>query len=255
MSEEPIVAIPATTEQESTVVPEPEVTTPEEPPVEVPLKTFTQEEVDTIVGKRLAREQRRLERAAVSETVKPSIPVPVPTSDQFATTEAYVEALATRKAEELLQKREQEKQRTTVIEDHKDRELDALEKYPDYKQVVGNDSLPITNVMAESIFDSSIGPDIAYYLGTNISEAKRISQLSPLTQAKEIGKIELKLLNDPVVKKTTTAPAPIKPVSPTGSGSATYDTTDSRSMKTMTDSEWIAAERLRQIKKLEARKV
>jgi hypothetical protein len=42
--------------------------------------------------------------------------------------------------------------------------------------------------MAETIQSSDIGPELAYYLGTNPKEADRISRLHPLAQAKEIGK-------------------------------------------------------------------
>jgi hypothetical protein len=58
---------------------------------------------------------------------------------------------------------------------------------------------------------------------------------------------------DPPVKRTTNAPAPISPVSGKGSSSPTYDTTDPRSVKSMTTSEWIEAERQRQVKKWEAK--
>jgi hypothetical protein len=76
--------------------------------------------------------------------------------------------------------------------------------------------------------------------------------MSPLSQAKEIGKIEAKLVSDPPIKRTTSAPAPITPVTARSSGSPAYDTTDPRSTKTMTDSQWIEAERARQRKKWEA---
>jgi hypothetical protein len=106
--------------------------------------------------------------------------------------------------------------------------------------------------MAETIQSSDIGPELAYYLGSNPKDAERISRMTPLAQAKEIGKIEAKLANDPPVKRTTSAPAPISPVTARSSGAAAYDTTDPRSTKTMTDSQWIEAERRRQVKKWEA---
>ena len=51
-------------ELEATAVPDfVDTDTPDEQPVEQePSKTFTQEELDAIVGKRLAREQRKWER-------------------------------------------------------------------------------------------------------------------------------------------------------------------------------------------------
>jgi hypothetical protein len=106
--------------------------------------------------------------------------------------------------------------------------------------------------MAQTIQASDVGPDIIYWLGTNPKESARIANLSPFMQAKEIGRIEAKLAADPPVKKTSTAPAPIAPVTARSTSAPGYDTTDPRSVKNMSTSEWIEAERLRQIKKWEA---
>ena len=106
--------------------------------------------------------------------------------------------------------------------------------------------------MAESIQSSDNGPDLAYWLGSNPKEAERISRLSPLMQAKEIGRIEARVADNPPVKKTTSAPTPISPVTARSSGSPSHDTTDPRSIKTMSTSDWIEAERNRQIRKAEA---
>ena len=106
--------------------------------------------------------------------------------------------------------------------------------------------------MAETIKASDMGPDLAYWLGTTPKEADRISRLSPLLQAREIGKIEAKLAASPPVKPTTSAPAPITPVTARASGNPSYDTTDPRSTKTMSASEWIEAERARQMRKMQA---
>jgi hypothetical protein len=106
--------------------------------------------------------------------------------------------------------------------------------------------------MAETIQHSDIGPDLAYYLGSNPKDAERISRLSPFMQAKEIGRIEAKLADNPPVKKTTSAPAPISPVTARSTGAPSHDTTDPRSTKSMTTSQWIEAERARQLKKWQA---
>ena len=106
--------------------------------------------------------------------------------------------------------------------------------------------------MAETIQSSDIGPELAYYLGSNPKDAERISRMTPLGQAKEIGKIEAKLAAEPPVKRTTSAPAPISPVSARSTGAPALDTTDPRSIKSMTTSQWIEAERARQLKKLQA---
>ena len=218
-------------------------------------KTFTQEELDAIVSKRLAREQRKWEREQAAKAVSaPSVPKELPPVDQFESPEAYADALAEQKAQQLLVKREQERQQMEVLAAYHDREEEARNKYDDFEQVAYNPRVPITDVMAQTIHASDVGPDIAYYLGANPKEADRIARLSPFLQAKEIGKIEAKIADNPPIKKTSSAPAPITPVTARTSGNPSYDTTDPRSTKTMSVSEWIEAERARQIRKLEAQR-
>jgi len=235
--------------------PEPDNSTPEPKPAETP-KTFTQEELDAIVSKRLAREQRKWEREqAQKQTAQPPAPPPEPLKpDNFADAQAYAEAIAERKAAELLAQRAAEAERTATLEAYHDREEEARTKYDDFEQIAYNPKLPVTETMAQTIQASEIGPDVIYYLGSNPKEAERIARLNPLLQAREIGKIEAKLASNPPAKKTSTAPAPIAPVTARTSGTPAYDTTDPRSVKTMSTSEWIEAERLRQIKKYEAQR-
>ena len=224
-----------------------------EQPTEQQTKTFTQEELDAIVGKRLAREQRKWEREQ-TRRVQPA-PAELPPVENFDSVDAYADALAERKAEELLTRRELERQQIDFLEAYHDREEDARSKYDDFEQVAYNPKLPISNAMAETIQASDIGPDIAYYLGSNPKEAARIAALnSPILQAKEIGKLEAKITSEPVLKRTTSAPPPIAPISGRGSGTSSYDTTDPRAIKNMSTSEWIEADRQRQMKKWEAQR-
>jgi hypothetical protein len=228
-----------------------QVATPAPEPVEAPaVKTFTQEEVDALIGKRLARERRSWERERPKAPAAPAEPV---TQDKFESVEAYADALAAQKAEQLLQQRELERQQAAVVESYHEKEEQAREKYDDFEQVAYNPSLKISTVMAQTIQASEIGPDIAYFLGSNPKEADRISRLSPFLQAKEIGKIEAKVAASPPTRKPSSAPAPIEPVAARASGAPAYDTTDPRSIKTMSTSDWIAAERQRQIKAWEAK--
>ena len=235
----------------ATAAPESEPTPEEAKPA---TKTFTQDEVDELISKRLAREQRKWERKQVQQPAA-APPKDVPPADSFESPEAYAEALAAKKAEELLAQRETQRRQTEVLEAYQDREEQAREKYDDFEQVAYNPKLPITNVMAETIQSSDIGPELAYYLGSNPKDAERISRMAPLAQAKEIGKIEAKLAAEPPVKRTTSAPMPISPVTARASGSPALDTTDPRSIKTMTASQWIEADRARQMKKLEAQRI
>jgi hypothetical protein len=245
-------------ELETTAAPEPvETETPEEQPVEPEAsKTFTQEELDAIVGKRLAREQRKWEREQAQRLAEQQArqqPTDI-APEQFETYEDYADALAERKAEALLARREAEQQQRAYLDAYHDREEVARDKYDDFEQVAYNPNLPVTEAMARAIQASEIGPDVLYHLGSSPSEAARISRLDPILQAREIGKIEARLGAEPPVKKTSNAPAPIAPVTARSQGTPRYDTTDPRSTKSMSTSEWIEAERLRQIKKYEAQR-
>jgi hypothetical protein len=215
-------------------------------------KKFTQAEIDAMISKRLAREQRKWEREQKLRVATPALSAEPPQQENFASPEAYAEALAERKAAELLARREAERQQAEVLESYHEREEEIRNKYEDFEQVAYNPRLPITQVMAETIQASEIGPEVAYYLGSNPKEADRIAKLSPFMQAKEIGKIEAKLADNPPVKKSSSAPTPITPVTPRGGNARSLDTTDPRSIKEMSTSEWIEAERQRQIKKWEA---
>jgi hypothetical protein len=255
MSDEAVTPAP---ELEATAAPVPEATTPEGQPTETS-KTFSQEELDAIVGKRLAREQRKWEREQAQRfaelEAKRTPSAPPPAADDFESAQAYAEALAERKAQELIAQRETAKQHAQFLEAYHEREEDARSKYDDFEQVAYNPQLPVTDVMAQSIQASDIGPDVIYWLGSNPKEAARIATLPSILQAKEIGKIEAKIAANPPVKKTSTAPAPIAPVAArVNTGSPAYDTTDPRSIKAMSTSEWIEAERQRQIRKLEAQR-
>jgi len=238
--------VPAPT-PEVTAEPVVEVSAPEVP--EAAPKSFSQEELDAAIGKRLAREQRKWER----ERVQPVVQQAPVTPEQFASNEDYVEALADQRAEQKLAERDQRRQQAEILETYHDKEEEVRAKYDDFEQVAYNPNLPITTVMAQSIQASDNGPEVAYHLGANPREAERISRLSPIMQAKEIGKIEAQLAANPPVKKTSNAPAPISPVSARTTGAPAYDTTDPRSIKSMSTSEWIEADRARQVKKQEAR--
>lgn len=217
-----------------------------------PEKTFTQQEVDEIVQRRLAKEQRKQQRlAAVPASTSSSAPSSL-SIDQFDTPEAYAEALAAEKAERLVQQRAAEAEQRKTIEAYQEREEEAREKYSDFEQVAYNPSLPITEVMAQTIRVSEVGPEVLYHLGQNPKEAARIAKLAPFLQAKEIGRIEAKLADaPPAPRKVSSAPAPIRPASTDTRSAPVYDTTDPRSVQSMSTSEWIEAERKRQIRRMQ----
>ena len=104
-SQEVVPAEVSAPEQVATAAPETVELAPEAvEPAEAP-KTFTQEELDAAIGKRLAREQRKWEREQAARQAemqaKRVIPADLPPADSLPP-EQYAELLAERKAEELL---------------------------------------------------------------------------------------------------------------------------------------------------------
>lgn len=128
--------------------------------------------------------------------------------------ERYLEALADWRIEERerakVQKVEQEKAQQTVqerIAALQSKEAEFAKAHPDYEGVAKAPHVPITREMADTMLENpDTAPAIAYYLGQNLEEAREISQMSPLAQARAIGRIEAKLTTP------QTTPPPPKPV-------------------------------------------
>lgn len=172
------------------------------------------------------REKERLlalvERSLVKgEAPKVEAPQGPPRRDDFQDYESYLDARAdwqvSEKLKALESKAEQARQQQAIAEREatwEQRQTKAAQKYEDFEEVAFADDLPITPVMAEAMKDSDMGPDVAYFLGKNPSEAERIAKLNPAAQVREIGKIEARLeskASEPV-KRPSKAPAPIEPV-------------------------------------------
>lgn len=206
---------------------------PAEQPEAKPEKTFSQEELDKIVQKRLAKESRRVARMAEIEAEnrflkqqmeaakpQPEQPQGKPSVEQFDSYEDYLDALSDWKVEQKLsgfqqqtQKQSEEAQRQRQVQEFESRKqakiAEGAAKYPDFNDVVSeNPDLTITPVMAEVMLESEMFADLAYHLGNNPDEAMRIARLHPAAQAREIIKLESKVNTPP---KPTQAPPPIVP--------------------------------------------
>lgn len=225
---------------------------------EVAQKTFSQEELDAIIGKRLAKEQRRWERAQMEKIeayqAKQAMLEEIPSITAFESEDQHRQWVD-KHVDSRISQYELQKAQRTAKEAFEARVEDVKVKYPDFDQVVYNDQTPISEYAAAAIQASDVGPDVAYYLGANLAEAKRIYNLPPLLQVKELGKIEAKLADNPtqVYKKVTKAADPINPVKAPASKPLVYDLNDPRSIETLSTSEWIALSRAQQRKKLEKR--
>lgn len=144
-----------------------------------------------------------------------------PDPSDFDSYDEYLDALADWKADQKISAKgkndeqdEQDAEFTEALEDVQDAFNETRKSHNDFDEVIGQQDLQITRDMVIAMADSEDPGAIAYHLGKNKQEAARIAKLSPIAQAKEIGKIEAKLAAKPQQpgKKTTSAPDPIDPV-------------------------------------------
>jgi len=200
-----------------------------------------------------------------SGTTPASAPAPAadtkPTPDKFADYADYLEALtdwkADQKVSEALSKRDQDAQQKQELTQHQtrvktwvERQAAVREALPDYDEVMGDADVAVSPHVQEILLDSDMGPQMAYHLAKNQDEAERISSLSPLAAARELGKLEAALASKspqasttansqapaPAAPKVTKAPTPITPVRGTG-GQFT------KAPESMSDAEWYASRR------------
>ena len=159
-----------------------------------------------------------------------------PTRDAFDDPDAYDEAMlawgrrdALREVARVDAEKQAEAKRLADEKANADREAfaiqahkewvaktdEAKQKYEDYDDIVMKDPAEggpsITPAMAMAIQKRANGTDVAYYLGTDTDESKRIAALSdPMEQIMEIGALSQRLANPP--QRAARAPRPITPV-------------------------------------------
>lgn len=216
-----------------------------------PAKTFTQEELDSIVTKRLAKESRKLTRQAELEVENRMLREQVskrevkaepaaPTQDDFSTYEQYLEAkaewVADKRVEAKLAEREQkeaqskvEAERDKVVGTWQHKEESAKAKYVDYSDVLESvDDVSIPPYLQSAIMESDIGGELAYSLASKRAELERIVALKPHAALMELGKLEAKLASQPAPEKklVSKAPSPIKPLGGKSSGTSEHQPND-----------------------------
>lgn len=114
-----------------------------------------------------------------------------------------------------------------ALEDVQEAFADSRKQYEDFDKLISAEDLMITSDMVKALAETENPGDIAYHLAKNKDEASRIAGLSPLAQAREIGKLEVSVATKkPLGKKTTEAPDPIEPVRGADSTVKTVDQMD-----------------------------
>jgi len=172
---------------------------------------------DLTRARREAERERDFYKGLVSQPT-PASPVegaPKPTPDSFDTYDGYIDALTDWKVEQTLTRQSSAKaQQTTemVREANWAAKLEeARSTIPDYADVVGSSDINIAPHVADALFDSDLGPQLAYHMATHPELADRLNKLSPVKAAIELGRLEV-ALTTPVAKPTTKAPAPVNPI-------------------------------------------
>ena len=165
-----------------------------------------------------------------------------PARDQFGSDEDYVDALTTWKVDQKLsgvkEQLSQHQMQSQAQASWVSKINQARAEYSDYDRIMEDaQDIPIEPAVAEAIQSSEIGGDVAYYLAKHPEEAIRINSLSPMSAAREIGRIESyveyekgqKAKKPPVSK----APAPIQPVKASSAPGT-------KSLEDMTPAEYMA---------------
>jgi hypothetical protein len=160
-----------------------------------------------------------------------------------------VSELARQEAKQLLQ--EQAKaERREQFDSRVDEYASEIEDYDD----VVTSRTPVSEHMGEAIMDSDIPGQVLYYLGKNPEVARKLYSL-PLTKAaKEIGRIEDRLLAErkkAAEKPVSKAPPPAPQID--AKEPSTRVSTTSPDSDALSDEEWVKAEQARLRRKAKSR--
>lgn len=159
-----------------------------------------------------------LERGAPQSEA--SAPAPIaqqgpPQESDFDDWDAFQRALTRYEVKQELAQERRQREYHGRAQTFQERANEARAQYPDFDSVVFDPAVPVTDLMREVILDSEKGPDLAYFLGTNLSEAQRIAALPPHRQAAELGRLEAKL-SAPKQQPSTRTPPPPPPKTVSG---------------------------------------
>lgn len=142
-----------------------------------------------------------------------------PHIDDFDTYEDFLVAKTRHELQESQRQENIRREQEQVDAAFRQRIDKAAESNPDIYSVLNDSSLPVSPVMGLVIKNSENAPEVLMYLGEHREEAAKIARLDPIGAVKELGKLELKIINaakpEPV-RKVSLAPEPIKPLEATG---------------------------------------
>lgn len=145
------------------------------------------------------RDELRNQHQAKPEPVQQAVPNP----EEFAGGEydpAYISALSRYEVRQehnrIRQEEAEAAQKLTLDQKYSTVEQAGLQKYPDYNVAIESlvsSGVRFSEVAMEVIAESEYGHDISYLLATNPQAAFNLSKLSPAVQARELGKLEMRM--------------------------------------------------------------
>ncbi len=199
---------------------------------EVKKPNRVQERINQLTTKNYEEKQKnaaleeRIKNLESSQPAKPATPdLAAPNEDDFDTQQEYYTANAKfiadtasnaaydriRAEQDETNKSNQKSEQQAVIDTKKKAFEENLsskrEHFEDFEDVAyGHNFMDMD--LAEQIFEMDKGPEVAYFLGSNLDEAQRIHALTPVQRARELTKLEFQVeaLNP---KKVSSAPDPI----------------------------------------------
>jgi chromosome segregation ATPase len=218
----------------------------EETPAEArkPRKPGLQKRIDELTAEKysskseIERLNRELEQLRQSQQA-PKPPVQQqedrePTLEDFDfDSVAMARELARREARKIVEEErralaeQQEKQKQEEIKRRFDKaQATFQQEHPDYVQTAYN---PLASYyppdMVEAIYESEVGPQLAYELGRNLESTEKLLSMSLAQRAREIGRIEARLQAKPTAqaRTVTQAPAPVSTLSPSAPVNVSMD--------------------------------
>jgi len=195
----------------------------EEKPQEKP-KRSARERINELT-KRAHEAEREVQRMREAANRPPPESSSKPDPATFQSYDEYVEALAEWKTDQRVSEsfKRRDAERSQAAQDRaadareqawQARQIEFRKSNPDYDSAFSSLAGKLPNHVVETIGDSDFGHHVVYHLAKHPETVKRINALSPLSAARELGRIEATLSNPaaPQIKPASKAPAPITPV-------------------------------------------
>lgn len=188
---------------------------------------------------KLLAENEKLKRRA--EEAESRLNQPKPTLEGFDhDIEKYTEAATKHATEETMAKatleevtKAQRVAQEQILESWNSIKADAVQTYPDFAKVFDN-TVTVTQPMAEALIQTENAKDVAYYLGTHRQDAAYIASLPAHMQGFEIARLSMRVKPRP--KETTAPPPPSAAARGAGQGGE-------KRWEDMTDAEFAAMRR------------